>query len=85
MRIWKPVLIALLATIAVIGGFFVTLIVAVTTVVYFVSRRLFGRPRPPLSNPPRPPSRPSRASPDAIEITATEVKTPESPLQRIEP
>ncbi len=75
MRILKPVVIALLATLAVMGGIVVTAVAALATVAYFVSRRLFGSSRAPLSTPPRPPSAARRGSLDAIDISATEVKS----------
>lgn len=72
MRIVKILLTFAAVVAAILGGVFAALIAAVTILAMVVNRRLFGR-RPALV---RSPARRSRApaSPEAIEVVATEIK-----------
>jgi len=72
MRFLRVILSGLAVVAALVAGLFVTLFVAVTGLVIFVVRRLFGRPTPP------PPSAPLPAQPansgEVIDVVATEVR-----------
>ena len=76
MSLFRVLFTALLAAVAVVMGLFVSVGIALVGAVYFFGRRLLGnktRPGPQLG--PRPRRREVRADPDAIDVTATEVKS----------
>lgn len=75
MRIVQILLTALAVLVAIIGGVFTMIVAAVTVLAVFITRRLFGKPRPaigPHAHPrPAPVARP--AASDVIDVTATEI------------
>jgi len=66
---------ALAVLVAIIGGVFTMAVAAVTILVVFLTRRLFGKPRHAIPARVRstPVRRPPAATGDVIDVTATEV------------
>ncbi len=75
MRIVQILLTAVAVLVAIIGGVFTAAVAAITVIVVFVTRRLFGKPR--VVIPARTRSTPLRRAPapgsDIIDVTATEI------------
>ena len=75
MRIVQILLTALAVLVAIIGGVFTAAVAAVTVLIVFITRRLFGKPRVAIPARARtaPPRRPPASAGDVIDVTATEV------------
>lgn len=74
MRIVQILLTALAVLVAIIGGVFTAAVAAVTVLVVFITRRLFGKPRAiPARVRTAPVRRPATSAGDVIDVTATEI------------